>query len=264
MIPTPQQLTEQELQRLGWIRDIDWFASVDSTNLAAKRSVATGTQLPALFVAQRQTAGRGRGEHAWWSPEGCLMLTLAIGHADAPQDPGSQSLLSLVCGVAVAEALSDWLESSQLRLKWPNDIYASGKKLGGILIEAVTATGGHPCWLIGIGINVEIDWSAAPRDLQSRATCLASLCRRSVDRYAVLVAVAQRLQHWIGEWQIESGAWFDCWIDRCLLSGKMVRVQTGVGQLAGQCAGINASGHLLVHSDQALRAISSGEILDWQ
>ena len=85
------------------------------------------------LAARRQTAGRGRRGHKWDSTEGNLLLSIILRPDVAPED---YSGLAAVCGLAVIEELESLGLADEVRLKWPNDLYAHGKKLGGILIEA--------------------------------------------------------------------------------------------------------------------------------
>lgn len=277
------EAAQQAIRDAGWVQSIEWFESVDSTNLAAKRWLAQARSSPALFVADQQTAGRGRSDHAWWSPEGCLMLTLAIDHTHAPASRAARPLLALFAGIAVAETILQWLSSEgrfsqSVELKWPNDVYLQGKKACGILIESLSQTlpsepdssGGsqpesaEPVWLIGIGINVDMDWSQAAEDISRKATCLASVMRKPVDRGAVLVHLIERIKHWLELWQQESSQWLGVWNERCLLGGKVVRAQVGQQQIIGLCEGVDAHGRLLLRDQQQLHQLNAAEILDWQ
>ena len=103
------------------------------------------------LAARRQTAGRGRRGHKWDSTEGNLLLSIVLRPDVAPED---YSGLAAVCGLAVIEELESLGLADEVRLKWPNDLYARGKKLGGILIEAARDADGSQFAVAGIGINV--------------------------------------------------------------------------------------------------------------
>lgn len=267
MLPdsTAKQLAIAEVCNQGWVTDVQWTDSTDSTNLAAKRALREEVTLPAVYVTDTQTAGRGRGDHGWWSPPGCLMLTLAIGEADAPASIQSQQLLGMVCGVAIAGVASSVVQKgSPVELKWPNDVYCCGRKLAGILIENQVDQSGRVVWLIGIGINVDVDWTDAPTELIENATCLSAITRRNVDRCEILVSLIQTLHRELRDLQSGSTKWFDDWINFCMLSGKVVRAQEGDHQFVGRCEGINRNGHLLIRDEKGIHELSSGEIVNWQ
>ncbi|MEO8268067.1 MAG: biotin--[acetyl-CoA-carboxylase] ligase [Aureliella sp.] len=268
-----EQSVNDEILSRGWVRHIEWFNEIDSTHSAARRSMQkfpTGER-PSLFLAQKQTAGRGRGGHQWWSPDGCLMLTLVLPGQLLPTDSNLWSQLALVTGHAVARTVAESLPNETVQLKWPNDVYARGKKLAGILIESASvrrSEGDVPagaCWLVGIGLNVNVDWNAAPQEVASRATCLSSLVSRPIDLYVVLVELLDELERELLSWRSGDMTWLSQWRERCLLTGRVIQVrQTPEHELIGVCEGLDAKGRLIVRDEQSVQFLSAGEVLAWQ
>lgn len=114
---------------------------------AGKQGVPHGTGL----AARAQTAGRGRRGHKWDSTAGNLLLSIVL----RPRvDPAKYSGLAAVSGLAVLEALEVQGLANEIGLKWPNDLVARGRKLGGILVEAARDNEGMPFAVCGIGVNV--------------------------------------------------------------------------------------------------------------
>ena len=114
---------------------------------AGKQGAPHGTGL----AARAQTAGRGRRGHKWDSTAGNLLLSIVL----RPRvDPAKYSGLAAVSGLAVLEALERQGLANEINLKWPNDIVARGRKLGGILVEAARDNEGKPFAVCGIGVNV--------------------------------------------------------------------------------------------------------------
>lgn len=272
MLPVEQSALDELLSR-DWVQHAQWFDEIDSTNDAARRSLleVPTPPLPSLFVAHRQTAGRGRGGHPWWSPDGCLMLTLALPSSTLPTDPSLWSQLALVSGLAVARTAAHSLPEETIQLKWPNDVFAGGKKLAGILIESAPLVrqslraGRAAAWLIGIGLNVDIDWNAAPEEVARRATCLSSQAGRSLGLPVVLVELMDELQRELTNWSSGQADWLAQWRERCLLTGKILHVRQGPEREAvGVCEGVDASGRLIIRDEQGVQFLTSGEVLDWQ
>lgn len=273
MLPFEHSALDEILSR-GWVQHAQWFDEIDSTNDAARRSLqgSPSPALPSLFVAHRQTAGRGRGGHPWWSPDGCLMLTLVLPSSTLPADPSLWCQLALVSGLAVARTAAQSLPEEAIRLKWPNDVYVNGRKLAGILIEsaAVTQPQQPPlertaAWLIGIGMNVNIDWQAAPVDVARRATCLSSQTGRSLGLPVVLVELIDELQRELTSWLRGDNQWLAQWRERCLLTGKILHVRLGHDrQAVGVCEGVDGSGRLIIRDEQGVQSLTSGEVLAWQ
>lgn len=145
---------------------IDVLPETASTNTLLMDRGRRGDTAPALVVAARQTAGRGRRGRQWEAAPGDT-LTFSLGlPLDLEAIPGGASALSLAVGLAVAEALDRGRASlptqpeaplESIGLKWPNDLWLGARKLGGILIEACPAPGltAAQRWVvIGIGLNV--------------------------------------------------------------------------------------------------------------
>ena len=114
---------------------------------AGKQGAPNGTGL----AARAQTAGRGRRGHKWDSTAGNLLLSIVL----RPQvGPAKYSGLAAVSGLAVLEVLKKQGLANEIGLKWPNDLVARGRKLGGILVEAARDNEGKPFAVCGIGVNV--------------------------------------------------------------------------------------------------------------
>ena len=114
---------------------------------AGKQGAPHGTGL----AARAQTAGRGRRGHKWDSTVGNLLLSIFLRPC---VNPAKFSGLAAVSGLAVLEALEKQGLANEIRLKWPNDLVARGRKLGGILVEAARDNEGKPFAVCGIGVNV--------------------------------------------------------------------------------------------------------------
>lgn len=114
---------------------------------AGKQGAPHGTGL----AARAQTAGRGRRGHKWDSTVGNLLLSIVLCPC---VNPAKFSGLAAVSGLAVLEALEKQGLANEIRLKWPNDLVARGRKLGGILVEAARDNEGKPFAVCGIGVNV--------------------------------------------------------------------------------------------------------------
>lgn len=254
------------LRQAGWLRHIEWFEETDSTNTQARQRLASGfDRWPALLVADRQTAGRGRTTRQWWSPEGCLMFSLVVGQENVPDDPALWPQLSLVAGVASAIAAESEVPSASVRLKWPNDLFLNNRKLGGILVEAVPrAVDGRMAFVIGIGVNVAVDWSRAEAELRERACSLSQFADKEVVIETVVARMIEQLERWLASWRAGDMAWWEEWSARSLLTGCTVELRLpGAVQLAGRCQGIDPSGQLLIDDRYRCHRIQSADVVAW-
>ncbi|MDE2980267.1 MAG: biotin--[acetyl-CoA-carboxylase] ligase [Gemmatimonadota bacterium] len=162
----------------------EFHARIGSTNDRARVLVREESPLPALVVADRQSAGRGRRGRRWASdtPLG-LWCTVA---RDWPA--GDLGPLSLRVGLAVARGIESEARGLRIEVKWPNDLLVSGRKLGGILCERA---GGAV--LVGIGINVNQQMRDLPLGLAPAGTSVLVESGRRVPRGRLLEAVMESL-----------------------------------------------------------------------
>lgn len=146
-----------------------FYEKIGSTQDEARQMARAGAAPGTVVVAASMKAGRGRRGRAWHMPPGGNVALTAIG---APVAPETLWQLAFVSGVAAAVALEQAAPEANAKLRFPNDVQVQGKKLGGILIEAVLQAG-RATPLIGIGLNVlPRTW---PEELQGKAICLAEV-----------------------------------------------------------------------------------------
>ncbi len=244
----------------------------EGPDVQVRRSVESGAfgrravdLQPCLLVAEHQSAGRGRQGRRWQSAPGAS-LTFSLG---LPLAAADWSGLSLAVGVALCEALAPVdaggeQAGPQIGLKWPNDLWlmdgpvrsaANGRKLGGILIETVSA-GTQRLVIIGIGLNV------LTFDAPEARTGFASLHEldAAVTAPAVLATIALPLVQALQQFVREGFAGFaERFAARDLLRGRTVR--TTLPEVPeGIARGVSDQGALLVQSATGITNVSSGEV----
>ena len=211
----------------------------------------------AVFFAERQSAGQGRRGRPWASP---LAAHLYLSAARRFSGGFAQLAgLSLAVGVAVAEALRG-AGFPQVGLKWPNDLLADGRKLGGILIELRGEAQG-PCEaIIGIGVNVRMP-AAWDGGIDQPWCDLASLANEGPDRHAVAVAVLDALLPALALFEQQGlAAFVERWEAFDLLAGHPVQVISGETRLDGIALGIDDAGALRVRHAGGERRWHGGEV----
>lgn len=211
--------------------------------------------LPLLIVADRQTAGRGRGGNAWWTGEGSLAFSLLLGSEHLPQKRRS-ALVSLAAGVAVVETVAPLVPDRPIGIHWPNDVMVGDRKLSGILIE-VLPDGRQ---VVGIGVNVNNTAADAPDEIQPLVATLRDLTGRSHDRTDILVSL---LQHLAGQLSVlrSSPEQIASRTDSlCLQRGRMLTVCQGEQTIIGRCEGIAPDGALRLETSDGERLVYSGVV----
>jgi len=241
----------QALIGTRFVGGLQHFASVTSTNTLLLEAAATSAPEGTVYVADEQTAGRGRGGHAWHSAPGDGLYISALVH---PSLLLRDALwLSLATGVAAHRAIRE-TAGVDVDIRWPNDLLLDEKKLGGILAETSVASGAEAALhyaVIGIGINV--NHSGFPAELSARATSLRLAIGREPSRQPLLIALLRALDHELTLLETDSPdlltrfSALSSWAN-----GKRVHVPEQ-GGYTGRTAGLDERGFLLVDCDDGTR-----------
>ncbi len=260
----PDKSSSFDVQRIEsetFIEGIEFYGELPSTNDRALQLDFSGqVATPLLVLAQRQTAGRGRGRHRWWSSEGALTFTLVIDAAAIglsmnrlPPPP-----ISLTSGLAICESLDDLVPSTEIGLKWPNDVCLYGRKICGILIEVLAKQ--RLCAAIGIGLNVNNSLSSAPKELQSVATSLIDVTGRTHDLTDVMIHILNSLETELRALAACDTALPERWRSRCVLRGRHVQIETETRKSMGICQGIDSDGAIILQTQSGTQRIFSGVV----
>jgi BirA family biotin operon repressor/biotin-[acetyl-CoA-carboxylase] ligase len=236
------------------------YASIGSTNVAAMRAAAEGAPEGAVFLAEEQTAGRGRGDHAWDSaPSVGIYCSVVLRPLMSPLDA---LFLSLMTGVAVAEAV-ELTTGLRPDLRWPNDVLLKGRKFCGVLTEMNAEPMRVRYVVVGIGINV--NHAAFPAELASIATSLRIETGREWSRVELAAALLKSLDNQYRE--LAEGrpgaqaAIIRSFEDRSSFArARRVEVDEGTGKYTGITEGLDRRGFLLVRSGDGLRTVLSGSV----
>lgn len=227
-----------------------------TSDLARELVVAGGVALPLLVRAEVQTRGRGRGSNAWWSDAGSLTFTLALDPRAHQLTPAHEPRLALAAAVAVVDAIG---AKGPLGIRWPNDIEADGRKLGGILPEKVeTPTG--PVLLIGVGLNVRTRLDQAPADVRALAASLADR-PDPPELDVVLAAFLVRFASILPLLAHDDSVLAARWAQLDTLLGELVRVDLGPRIITGVGTGIDEEGALLVTTGGKTLRLFGGRVL---
>lgn len=207
-------------------------------------------------LAEAQTAGRGRHGRKWVSPYAAsLYLSMHWSFAGGYAVLGG---LSLAVGVAIVNALGS-CGVQDVRLKWPNDIYAQGKKLAGVLIEVEGQMGAECQAVIGIGLNVTLPNNMD--EISQPWTDLNALCQQPIDRNKLAGALISELHKSLAVFE-SSGldSFIEQWRSLDIYANQAVKLIIGNKDISGISRGIDANGAILLETEQGVRAYHGGEI----
>ena len=234
------------------------YESLPSTNNEVARLAAQGAEEGLAVVADEQTAGRGRMQRTWVSPEGAGLYFSILLRPEIPMD--RWPLVTFMAAVAVAEALQ---ESCSLAcdIKWPNDLLAGERKICGILAEVID-TDSHKAIVLGIGINLTSQ--AFPEELAGRAISVGEATGRRPDREAILKELVQALARWYVVLHDEEGPgrMLASWASRSSYAdGKFVKVMNGDEAVMGVTRGLEPDGALRLESPTgAITIVRAGDV----
>lgn len=180
-------------------RECIYLAQVPSTSSYMKAMAGNELKEGTLCITDDQTAGRGQYQRKWSSsPYKNLTFTICFKPGESDRLP----LLTLACANAVLQTLENYIPRESMHLKWPNDLIANGKKIGGVLTEA-TFLGHHPeKVLVGIALNVlEVDFHT---DIRNRATSLAQITDKELIREKILAELLENIEQEYQLWRDQS------------------------------------------------------------
>ena len=244
-ILTPDML-RQRLKGSLFGKRIFHFFKTDSTNRVAMELGHSGEPEGAVVLAEEQTAGKGRAGRAWQSERAAgIYVTLLLRPRLAPvQAP----LLTMLAGLS-ARAAVQAQTGLTVDLKWPNDLFLAGKKMGGILTEMHAEPGQVRFVIVGIGLNVNQE--KFPGELNAIATSLRTETGRMQSRLELLVRLLREFESGYNRFLAEGATSV---VERfaaisSYTRGKRVRVTNGKDSFAGVTAGLSPEGLLLVKQD---------------
>lgn len=237
---------------------VQHFTTIGSTNVQALADAQAGAESGQVYIADEQTAGRGRGGHTWHSePDRGLYLTMLVRPALRSSDVLK---LSMITALAAVEAIAEVTGSRIMDIRWPNDLVIGAnpaRKVGGILTEAVSTPSGelrHAA--IGIGIN--LNQAEFPAELATVATSLKRELGASVSREALAITLLLQMDKELCQ-IAQKGDEAESIFHRVELAstwirGKRVRVAEQEGY-TGKTAGLTTEGLLRIHCDDGTERV---------
>jgi BirA family biotin operon repressor/biotin-[acetyl-CoA-carboxylase] ligase len=235
--------------------DIEVLNVIGSTNQYLK-DISIDINNGYTCLAEAQTAGRGRHGRKWISPyAGSLYLSMHWSFTGGYSALGG---LSLAVGVAIVDALNS-CGVHGIQLKWPNDIYAQGKKLAGILIEAEGQIGSSCQTIIGVGLNIALPTNV--EEIGQPWIDLAQLIEPLINRNVLAGTLINELNKTLTLFE-NSGLepFISKWRALDVYANQAVKLIIGKQSITGISRGIDLTGAILLETEQGVKAYHGGEI----
>jgi len=220
--------------------DARFYKKCSSTNRVAESCYKEGTKGPVWFVANEQTAGRGRKGRIWTSENGNLFSSLLFTPFISPSDLGP---LAFIAALAVRDTfIALGADAASVTCKWPNDVLIEGKKASGILIESSASGAGKLDYvIIGIGMNLINN----PTDAEFLATNLKKVTGKTVSVRNAIELLAGFVKARIEAWDIDNFLPIrDEWTQHAWGLGETRQIRTSQQSFQARLIGLNAHGGL--------------------
>lgn len=227
---------------------------VDSTNTELKRRVPDGAPDGTVVIARQQTGGRGRRGRTFLSPPGGLYMSVLLRRSAVG---GALPLLTVAVATAVAEAAEE-VCGQRVSLKWVNDVYLHGRKVCGILAEAMSdGADGVQCVIVGIGVNLVAPEGGFPADMPAGALFDGDVPEDAAAKLAA--GILNRLMSYVR--RLEEREYLPGYRARSMLDGQTVTFCEHDVWRKGVVEGIDENGGLRVRmEDGCVRTLQSGEV----
>jgi BirA family biotin operon repressor/biotin-[acetyl-CoA-carboxylase] ligase len=229
-----------------------------STNTLAKDLAGAGAVHGTLVLAEEQTGGRGRMGRPWFSPKHKnILISLLL---RPPIEAREVFIFTMVLAVAAVDAMEK-VCGLKASIKWPNDIYAGRKKLGGILTE-FSALGKRVEYVV-LGLGLNVNWNPGDGEgMLYPATSVFAETGKKISRTDLLVEILKRFEDSYRE--VLDGKRehvYERWNALSLILGKYVSVDTANGRISGKAVRIDRSGALvLMDARGAERKVVCGDV----
>lgn len=257
LIKSPEKQIEFELERLLDTKIIGkkilFFEEVDSTNNKAKQ-IALEENEGTVVISEMQTSGRGRRGRGWYSPKGGIYVTYILKPTVSPE---KASQLTLVSSLALVETLNSMNKNLNAKIKWPNDVLISGKKISGILTELSADMEKINYIVVGVGINLNTEKEILPENG-------TSLKIEMKEEVSIKLFLKSFLEHYDSIYQEYLNGKIDLiigrWKDNSDTLGKNVKI-IGINEsFEGLAKDIDENGALILQTKEKEIKVYSGDV----
>ncbi|NOZ04288.1 MAG: biotin--[acetyl-CoA-carboxylase] ligase [FCB group bacterium] len=239
-------------------RTIEYYPSIDSTNAKAWSLISSHVRNGTLIITDHQSAGRGRGKHTWISsPERSLTFSITLYPAVEARLAG---IFPLLAGVTICKTLSKM--QIHALLKWPNDIFLNGKKIGGILCESKISGAQIRAVVCGVGLNVNETKSDFPKNLHATSSSLRMETGRYYQRELILASILNDFDRSLNQLS-ENGPQpiINSWIGYCAHLNETVKFHDGNQITSGKFIGLSKNGEAILLINGTEKRFKSGTVM---
>ncbi|MCF7858514.1 MAG: biotin--[acetyl-CoA-carboxylase] ligase [Candidatus Cloacimonetes bacterium] len=236
--------------------EVLFYDKIASTSVRIEKLITSNmVKGNVLCIAGEQTSGKGRSSNNWFSPLGGLWFTAALYGFDF------QSNITIFTGICIHKVITTLFPETteHLKIKWPNDIFLEGKKLGGILSHNLSTRNYH---LLGIGLNTNV--SSFDYDLVNNSTSITSVLKHRVDNQRILTNIFDLFTSELPDF-VEGKFDLEYFNKNTFLKEKIIELDTKYKIFKGIVKGINRDGALLLEIKPGMiQPFYAGNVISWE
>lgn len=216
---------------------------------------SAGAKELTAVVADAQTGGRGRVGRAWFSPPGgAIYLSVLLTPRVRPRRASQLTMLGALC---VLDAITpDLAHANAVGIKWPNDVLIDGRKMAGVLVESSLLGDDLEYSVLGIGLNVAVDFAEAPAEVRARACSLSEFAAQPVARDVVLDRLLASIERRYSAFALQPELLLAEYRACSLTIGQDVTV----GEIHGRALRVEDDGALVVQTRDGESLVRFGDI----
>ena len=247
------QLIQTNLRTKELGKNVEYYNRLDSTNEEAWELIDEGNQHGSIIITENQIKGKGRQNNNWSMVAGKgLAFTLIL---DEKYPQTFSSFCSLAAGISVVESLKK--RGVESALKWPNDIYCSNKKIGGILCESKIKNKEIDKIVIGIGINVNETIEEHPDNIQNDISTMFSITNHAHQRELIIAEFVNYFERLLNNITENSKMIIDEWQNLCMHMNQNISFHEKEKTNEGVFIGLNKEGYAKIEIDEKIQTYSS-------
>ncbi len=246
-------LSEKELVDRFYPRPVRYFEQIGSTNDVALEWMANDAVEGSIVVADEQIKGKGRLGRVWQAPPRSALIVSIVLRPQIDNLPQ----ITMLGALAIYDTIKH-LGIESVGIKWPNDVMLNDLKVSGILPEAVWDGATLVGVVLGMGINVRIDF--ANTELADKAISIETLMGRQVERINLLTDLLSHVDYWTT--RLGTDELFETWKNRLVTLGQDVSIKMTNREITGLAEDVDRDGGLLVRTqNHQLERVIAGDIV---
>ncbi len=251
MIFTQLIQTNLRTKQLG--KNIEYYSRLDSTNTEAWELVKENNNHGTIIITENQTNGKGQKNKIWEMVPGKSLVFSLILSKNYPVD--RSGLISLSASLALNESLNK--RGLEAKLKWPNDLFVEGKKIGGILCETKMDNSSIKTMVIGVGVNVNESISEHDENIQKKLTTMFEVSKHPHQRELIVAEFINSFELLLNKLSVEPNQIIEGWLDKCMHLNEKILFLQNEKRLEGIFCGLDDNGFAKIDIDNKIKSFSS-------